>query len=348
VFKAVTFVSNYLRTKPALGRIALAMVPDIPWTAQFKPVGPFRIRLRRHRAFWLRGLYHEPFVLGCFARLTRRGDVFYDVGSNIGLYVRLLSSHLGVKQVIGFEPMTENREILLRNVELGKLDGVTIFPYALSDRNYQEQLQIDDCMSGSAALNSVTEGKAAVGRQLYGLGPKTEPVQVKTLDSLIEEEHLPPPNLIKIDIEGAEGRMLRGARGTLLKHHPRLIVECHGIAASQEVFESLDSAGYTCACELGHGDGKVEYTVLNRRHVENLKTPWDMHMVLASANPDDVREPVKSVDAITLASRAVSAKSASPSLSASGLALVFGSAFASASASAFASALDSVALPWFS
>ena len=71
---------------------------------------------------------------------------------------------------------------------------------ALADFDGFEELQIDDMMSASAALNFVMRGQASAGRRNCGLAPLTRLVQVLSLDSAIRRFSLPPPNVIKIDV----------------------------------------------------------------------------------------------------------------------------------------------------
>src|SRR5262245_6726420 len=88
--------ASWLRARPALGRIALQCVPDVATRIDIEAIGPFYIRLRSNRSFWLRDpLTHERMVFGGLQRLVRPGDVVYDVGANLGLYARFLVAAFG-------------------------------------------------------------------------------------------------------------------------------------------------------------------------------------------------------------------------------------------------------------
>src|SRR5229473_260164 len=84
------------------------------------------------------------------------------------------------------EPLTENRQLLEANIKAGGLQGqVQIVPSALSDNDGEEDLQVDDMMSGSAVLDRVTAGEPCQGRKQYGMPSLTERVAVARLDHLV-------------------------------------------------------------------------------------------------------------------------------------------------------------------
>jgi FkbM family methyltransferase len=218
-------------------------------------------------------------MLGALQRLIRPGDVVYDVGANIGLYTRFIA-HFGASQIIAFEPMTENRKLLALNV-VGL--PVQIVPFALADQDGEEDFQVDDMMSGSAALDRVTGGLASAGRRQYGLPPLTERVGVTRLDGLPQ---LPPPNVIKIDIEGAEAMMLRGAIESLQRYRPRLVIEMHQVPITIEVIDILIDAGYVTYGILG------TYRRISREDRYLLTDPYSLHHIIASADETDLRDPI--------------------------------------------------------
>ena len=286
--------SEWLRHQPTLGRWALKCVPDVRVKILIEPIGGFNIRLRRNRSFWLRHpLTHELFPLGALQRLVKPDSVVYDVGANIGLYARFMLQQFGARCVVCFEPMTENRAMLEDNIRAGDCARqVQIMPWALCDKEGEEDLQVDDMMSGSATLDRVTGGNAANGRKQYGMEALTEKVSVARLDQLVASHHLPPPNVIKVDIEGAEGLMLEGARETLRQHQPDLLIELHGASVAGSVFSTLTSLGYSCFGEL-NVDGRHQYTRVTQRMIDGLTDYYDLHFIVASTNPAKLEQPIE-------------------------------------------------------
>lgn len=281
-----------LRTRPALGRWALRMIPDVPWTLRLEGIGPFRLRLRRNRSLWLREpLESEGFPFAMLRRFVRPGAVVYDCGANLGLYARYLTASLGAGRVVAFEPMPDNQTFLAANLALGGIaDRVTVLPVALSDEDGMAEFQVDDMQTTSGTLSKVTGGGASEGRRNLELPPLTTRVPCRRLDTAVAEHGLPPPDVIKIDVEGAEGLLLRGAANLLRDHSPRLLVELHGAAVAREVVTLLDGLGYACAGKVAShlhasGYGRLDRSVLPR--VEGL---YDIHFLVASKDPADLPE----------------------------------------------------------
>lgn len=287
---AVRSLALSLRTRPALGRWVLRAIPDVPWTLDLEGIGPFRLRLRRNRSLWLRApLESEVFPFAMLRRLVRPGDVVYDCGANLGLYARHLIAALGAGRVVAFEPSPENRTLLAANLALGGIaDRVTVMPMALADEDGTAEFQVDDMQSASGTLSKVTGGGPCVGRKNLGLGPLTEKVLCRRLDTLVAEAELPLPDVLKIDVEGAEGLLLRGATGLLRERGPRLLVELHGAGMARDVVTLLDGLGYACVAKVtprihAGGYGRVDPTVLPR--VNGL---YDIHFLAASREPADL------------------------------------------------------------
>ncbi|MFY9825867.1 MAG: FkbM family methyltransferase [Thermoanaerobaculia bacterium] len=276
-----------LRTRPRLGRWALRMIPDVPWTVQVEGLGPFRVRLRRNRSWWLRRpLDSERFPFAMLRHLVRPGDVVYDCGANLGLYARFLVSELGAGRVVAFEPSAENRRFLAANIALGGIaDRVTVLPMALADEDGTAEFQVDDVQTASGTLSKVTGGAASEGRRNLRLAPLTEQVLCRRLDTVVAEEGLPLPDVMKIDVEGAEPLLLRGAAELLREKRPSLVVELHGAAVAREVISLLHGFGYVCAARVSTrihaaGYGPVDLSTLPR--VEGL---YDVHFLVAARDP---------------------------------------------------------------
>ncbi len=152
---------------------------------------------------WL-GTYERRFQ-SLFFDLVPTGGVVWDVGANVGFY-SLLAARKAAK-VIAFEPLPENLSYLRRHVELNRLqERIRVFPVAASDHD-------------GTPLFSVVPGNRSEG----SLRPNGNlPVQTMRLDNV---EIV--PDLIKIDVEGNEYEVLRGAVETLRAHRPMVLVALH-------------------------------------------------------------------------------------------------------------------------
>ena len=280
------FLRRHVGLKPA-AHFMLDRVPDVRVTRNVKGIGPIRYRLRRHHYFWTRPPLVNSPLRGLLRHIVKPGDVVYDVGANIGLYSRIMLEWCEAEKVFAFEPMTENKELLNANARLAPDPSKLIaFPTALGERNGFEELQIDDISSGSAVLSVVSGGAAAKFRRLRNLPPLTERIPIWRLDDLVEQEKLPPPDMIKIDTEGAAAMVLRGAVRTLEASSPRLFIALHGDSEAQPVLELILGMGYYCYDWIVQ-DGKRIFKRLDLSDVPYLVR----HDICCSRNEAEVNTP---------------------------------------------------------
>lgn len=294
----LTPLANWVRRQPMLRRAAhgcVSAIPDARWTTNVEHLGKVRIRLRRHRWFlWEAFGGHDGPLFAAFDRLIRDGDVVWDVGANIGVYTRVIRQWFHAGPIVAIEPMADNFALLEANIALGGLRDVTALRLALSDRSGEETLQVDDVTSGTAVLDSVAGGEASAGRRAAGLPPVTERVKLERLDDLIARDHLPPPAMMKIDTEGAEVHVLRGAMETLKAHRPRLSIALHGVDKATGTIEVLDAAGYRVAGEVFEpGDTARRHAVWRMLRVEDAPRLANNNVIAAAeADADVIRSPL--------------------------------------------------------
>lgn len=212
-----------------------------------------RVSFRSRR---LAGSY-EPAVTDRFLAQLRENSIVLDVGAHWGLYT-LMAAPL-VRSVIAFEPDPGNRAILETNIRLAGLGNVAVRAEALSDR------------TGTIEFHRYV-GRSWGMSMMGGLLPSgfTVPVSVPTIaiDGLGAT-----PDLIKIDVEGAEHAVLKGAERTLARSGPALIVEVHetrlGSLGSSPVLlrEYLEGLGYRIEVisAVDHGEERVEHWIATRR-----------------------------------------------------------------------------------
>jgi FkbM family methyltransferase len=292
----LSYLHRKIRNTPWLGRLALNLIPDVRFRVNVNPLGPMVIRLRQHRGYWLRApLTHEQFMLGSLERFIRKGDVVFDAGANIGLYSRFMVQRFQASHVYAFEPIPSNRLLIAENLKIvGCSDKVTILPCALGDQDGTASFQVDDLTSNSGTLDAVAHGSASQSRRQYGLPPVTVEVAVSRLDTLVETNTVAKPDVIKLDVEGAEAMTLDGARKSLLNHRPRLVVELHGPEAARGVLKVLWEIGFYCFGRLSMDGAKTyNYKELTPADLESITGPYSLQYLVASANRADLAQPVE-------------------------------------------------------
>jgi FkbM family methyltransferase len=154
--------------------------------------------------------------------LNLTGKVVYDVGAFEGILTMFFSR--SARQVISYEPNPQSRRRLETNIRLNGMTKVRVRPIALSDAPGHDKLVFDQLMPGAA-----TSAKLVVEQLKHSSQKVIEvDVLVMRLDDDVIESSLAPPDLIKIDVEGLEQSVLRGAERTLTEHQPALYIELHG------------------------------------------------------------------------------------------------------------------------
>jgi FkbM family methyltransferase len=176
----------------------------------------------------------ESAVQEAIVRHLGRGGVFYDVGANLGFF-SLLAAHiagLDEGRVYAFEAAPDNAEAIRVNAALNAIANVEVLSAAVSDRAGLGRLQVVDDQSWSKLID-------------YGEHPFTErviEVELVAIDDLVASGSLPAPDVVKIDVEGAELAVLHGMAQTIARHGPAIICELHDTHA--EFVEFMDSCGY--------------------------------------------------------------------------------------------------------
>jgi FkbM family methyltransferase len=152
------------------------------------------------------------------------GDFALDIGAYCGAYSILMAARCGqTGQVIAFEPDPYARELLRKNLRLNPgIKRPTIEDCACSDEIGQATLFSRKGNSQSSLARSVVE---------FSPAHRSEKIRVSmvTLDSYLAEHHLPTPCCVKIDAEGAEIRILKGAT-QLLGSNAHVVCELHPYA----------------------------------------------------------------------------------------------------------------------
>jgi FkbM family methyltransferase len=179
----------------------------------------------------------ELEVQQALGELIKPGQTVYDVGANIGFFTILCSRLVGPQgKVYAFEPIPENLKTLRHNIALNGLSNVVVVEKALSSSTGTAEMFVSP-WSAFHSLN--VEG--ATKQDNHGPEAGEITVETVTLDEFVSEEGVWAPDLIKIDVEGAELIVVQGMSHTLESVEPLLLVELHDTKLGYiEFVESID------------------------------------------------------------------------------------------------------------
>jgi len=208
------------------------------------------IRARRHTFFadpasnfglqLLRDGIYEAAMTRLLEALLRPSDTFLDVGANEGYFSVLAASLVGPSgRVHCIEPQTRLQPIIRRNISLNAAQSIVVHEIALMDVENRVEL----------FLRPSTNTGASSMFRYWRIGSAKQVARAMTMDSFVRTMVVPKARFVKVDCEGAEGAIVRGARRTLsagvfdfiaIEYHPTII----GSAACGQVHRELIDSGY--------------------------------------------------------------------------------------------------------
>lgn len=183
-----------------------------------------------------RNYFRNRFVPGkaaCLPMLLRAGDIAWDIGAHYGYAALIESAAVGERgRVFAFEPNPRNRQLLESHVRWNRARNTTVLPYAVSAESGEMTFGWEENQRASS-----------IASHLGGSGWN---VPVRAVDALMAAGELPEPNFLKIDVEGAEADLLRGAAELLASERPLTIVlSTHTEALHEHCCTTLRAAGFS-------------------------------------------------------------------------------------------------------
>lgn len=184
----------------------------------------------------LRYAFYEKQVFEALRSILQSGDVFWDVGANIGVQSVAVAANIEGVSVICFEPSISVIERLKNNMKLNRLSA-EIHPLALSDANGVQALAISsDGNTGMSTLNPFDDFSSNyVSKSIVGIA---------SVDSLLRDRLVAPPNVMKIDVEGHELPILRGMANALRDSSLKSIVFEDGADQNSEAKSIMRKHGF--------------------------------------------------------------------------------------------------------
>src|SRR5262245_12364840 len=175
---------------------------------------------------------HEAEVTAMLQQHAKSGAVVADIGAHIGFHTLILSRSVGAGgMVLAFEPDPANLGRLRKNLGINHLRNVRVFNRAVAKSTGVFYFEAD----GSTTSHLISDGPAL---------EKAIKIQTVSLDDLFYKEHTPLASLLKVDVEGHEAAVLRGATRFLKEIRPTLLLEVHHEQAMVDCLTLLTPLGY--------------------------------------------------------------------------------------------------------
>ncbi|MCL2925562.1 MAG: FkbM family methyltransferase [Trichodesmium sp. MAG_R04] len=197
-----------------------------------------------------KGEVYESEIFQLIFRFLEENDCFIDIGAHIGYYSVLAAKIVGSKgKVFAFEPELSNYQKTLENITLNHLNNIKLFNLAVGSETKETQIFFNQDNDGGHALWDVGKhpfNKKSLNNQIM------QNTQLSTLDNILSQAgNITNLKIIKIDTEGAELDVIKGAVNTIGKYNvPYIICEINRFGLQQmgtnetELREFMNSLGY--------------------------------------------------------------------------------------------------------
>jgi FkbM family methyltransferase len=209
LLKTGTQVFGKHNSNVILGRLSEELAPIIIQPTDFGAIKFFCPgNLPQFRADTL--LTKEPETIK-WINTFKEEEVFWDIGANMGVYT--LYAAIKKLRILAFEPSPANYYLLSKNIEINQVDDmISSFCIAFSDETKLDDFHMSNTELG-AALNSFGEAIDWQGKPYH---PSFKQATIGfSIDEFIEKFNPPFPNHLKIDVDGIEAKIIKGAQKTL-------------------------------------------------------------------------------------------------------------------------------------
>jgi FkbM family methyltransferase len=186
------------------------------------------------------GIYEMP-VQETLAQYLKPGDIFYDIGANVGFFTIVAAKLVGsLGKVYAFEPEAENIATLRHNAQINQFTHVSAIAKAVSRTTGQAEFLLAN-YSGGHTLATV--GSRADARDVIS-------IDVVSIDDLLSQNEIESPTFVKIDVEGAEIDVLYGMTQTIKEYQPIILYEVDDrnkeimLSKREEIASFLRECGY--------------------------------------------------------------------------------------------------------
>lgn len=190
---------------------------------------------------YILGDYEDPKTMEAFLSWLKPGMTFYDLGANVGFYTLTANKILSSGTIYSFEPSPSSRKIFEQHVHLNKkmmtANNISLLPFAISDAMKEVEFSDGVQREGHTYIKQSTVFSHATNKIT---------VQCYSIDTLLQQGYK-EPDVLKIDVEGAEYDVLQGAVNTLQLYKPNILLathDCHLPGVQEKCVQLLKQLGY--------------------------------------------------------------------------------------------------------
>ncbi len=190
---------------------------------------------------YLTGTYEDPAVIDKFCSWMKPGTVFYDLGAHVGYYSILAAQTLTTGEVHSFEPVPANRELFMNhlrlNASLFNSDCIHLHALAVTAGDTEVEFTTDTGTEGNTYIKNSARFAAARSRMV---------MPAISVDQFVRAGNKAPA-IMKIDVEGAELEVLKGALETIKDYRPFIMLathDCHVPGIKDQCLQLLHSLDY--------------------------------------------------------------------------------------------------------
>jgi FkbM family methyltransferase len=230
----------------------------------YVPSHDYRIHCPLNKEDFIVMTKHEEEIMGLFC--PKEGETVVDIGAHMGRYTITSSKSVGSSgKVIAVEAHPYNFRILQHNIRLNKLPNVNLLNWAVYSKKARLKLFLPDEDLGYTMHHSLMTNYLAT-KYSEEIERRYIEVEADTLDNLLKIRGMNKVNWIKIDVEGAEYEVLKGAKEILsANQHISILVEVHGKDTYGPTIELLRSNNFNIEFEKTYDNGE--------KHVLAKKVP---------------------------------------------------------------------------
>lgn len=216
--------------------------------------------------------------------LVKPGDTVLDVGANFGYYSIMCSKLVGAAgKVISSEPTAYFGDRLKHHISKNNITNIRLLPFGFSDQTNTLEIKIDP----STATMHMPEQDVFL---------KTEQIKLVTFDSYVQENGLEKLDFIKIDVDGHEPKFLEGAKETIMKFKPDILLEINPLnyylagVTIWDFYDQIKEYGYNIYHEknLEHITNKIDFLKRcgNFGWQGNWRAPFSLNVLLTTTTKE--------------------------------------------------------------